>query len=97
MNVDIAELLTEQLEEEQRLHRSGDFANTEVSESLENSLKNMHLYLKGGMPSYTQETIRMFSNKTDDEFWMERNGVKKKVREAKRSLRNFGRDGRNDA
>lgn len=97
MNVDIAELLTEQLEEEQRLHRSGDFEKVEVSKSLENSLKNMHLYLKGGMPSYTEETIRMFSNKTDDELWLERNGVRKKVKEVKRSLRNFARDGRNDA
>lgn len=95
MNVDIAELLAEQLKEEQRLHRSGDFEKAQVYLDLENSLKNMHLYLNGAMPSYTDEKIRMFSSQAEDELWVEKDGVKKKVKSVKRRLSDLVKDEHN--
>lgn len=95
MNVDIAELLAEQLKEEQRLHRRGDFEKAEVFQDLEKSLKNMHLYLSGEMPSYTDEKIRMFGSNGDKELWIEQHDVKKRVKSVKRLLGAFSKDEHN--
>lgn len=91
MNVNIAELLADQIREEQRIRRGDEFEKDQVFNDLKTSLKHMQLYLTGEFPSYTSEQIRMFSH-NEDELRNKKGAVKSQARSVKRRQSDPARD-----